>query len=173
MKNPEIKTILLVATAYAVQPSLRYASLDHPALDSDSSFELGMRSMIETILSRGKEIIFMVDHPRSTTTPELCLPRPVGVKVINNPNCEVARNNRFASTSKYLGLVNRLRTAYPKLRFFDPTSELCNDVSCPVIKDGRSLFSYGDHLSDYGNGIVGEAFRKWYAQPPKPSEEIR
>lgn len=172
-RNPDIETVLLVATAYAVQPSLRYTSLDKPDLNSDESFELGFKSMIELLLRSGKEVIFLVDHPRSTLTPELCLPRPIGVQITKNPNCVVSRNNRFSSTAKYLGLVNRLRVDLPGLKFFDPTSHFCKNELCPVLKDGRSLFSYGDHLSDHGNRIVGEAFRKWYSQPQNPTGEIR
>jgi hypothetical protein len=44
----------------------------------------------------------------------------------------------------------------PDLIVFDPTSYLCDttDGICSIAKDGKFLYSYSDHVSDYGSSLV-------------------
>ncbi|WP_258168466.1 SGNH hydrolase domain-containing protein [Paraburkholderia sp. BL21I4N1] len=51
-------------------------------------------------------------------------------------------------------------TRHPDLTVYDPTSVLCDSQRnvCPMTMNGKYLYSYGDHMSDYANGLVAERF---------------
>jgi len=63
-------------------------------------------------------------------------------------------------TAKYLEVLNAVAKKYPgQVRVFDSGPVLC-DVEhniCSYQKDGRKMYSYTDHISDYAAGRVGEA----------------
>jgi hypothetical protein len=41
---------------------------------------------------------------------------------------------------------------------YSPDHLLCDlsQGTCPVLKNGRFLYSYTDHLSDYGSGLIAD-----------------
>jgi hypothetical protein len=49
------------------------------------------------------------------------------------------------------------------VRLFDMTPLLCDSREnvCPLARDGKLLYSYGDHISDTANGLVARAIRGW------------
>jgi hypothetical protein len=56
-------------------------------------------------------------------------------------------------------LVARLQERHPGMVVFDPAAALCDlgRQVCPMTVDGRYLYSYGDHVSDTGNGRMADA----------------
>lgn len=75
---------------------------------------------------------------------------------VESDHCTIAYNAHLAATAKYRAIVSKLQTAYSDLLVFDPTPILC-DVSkgiCPIARNGKYLYSYGDHISDTANGLI-------------------
>lgn len=162
VKNEKIKTVLLFTASRLLQPSAEFRTTDKLlAVDmSDVVFE-GFSHTIADLQKAGKRVVFMIDNPSITNSPELCIPRPLRLAGIENTACSISRAKFAEQTREYRELVTRLQTAFPAMDVYDPTDVLCDRDRCNVIRDGRSLYSYTDHLSDYGNDLVAKHFLRW------------
>jgi hypothetical protein len=56
-------------------------------------------------------------------------------------------------------MVDRLQRRHAGLLVYDPAEVLCDLARqvCPMTMAGKYLYSYGDHVSDTGNGRIADA----------------
>ena len=76
-----------------------------------------------------------------------------------HPECEMSMKQFEELQQKYRKVLSDLALSNPQAVFvFDTTPYLCSmsDEICSYQKDGRRMYSYGDHISDYAAGKVGE-----------------
>ncbi|WP_035983400.1 MULTISPECIES: SGNH hydrolase domain-containing protein [Burkholderia] len=74
--------------------------------------------------------------------------------------CAIGYREHIARMAPFTAVVGEPRRRHPALLVYDHARVLCGsrrDI-CPMTMDRHYLYSYGDHLSDYGNGLVARQF---------------
>jgi len=130
-------------------------------LKSDT-LEKAMATTIQAISPTGKGVIVLISVPRILDEDRFfnsfCFERPFQIDLVPKESyCSVPRNEyeQYVRIPKIITM--RLKRRFPDMQVFDPEDLLCEEGNCNVLKDGHSLYSYTDHLSDYGSSIVGES----------------
>lgn len=168
LDTPELKTILLVMTdrdvigqTFAVdgQSSARPAT----ALD-------GLDRAVTALERAGRRVALVLDNPR-LRDPRQCMDRrPLAWPFVRHAlgvtdmsaaqRCAIGYRDHVARVAPFQALIDALRQRHPALLVYDPAAALCDAKRnvCPMTMDRHYLYSYGDHLSDYGNGLVAKQF---------------
>ena len=139
-----------------------------PALD-------GLDKTVTRLITFGKNVVLAVDNP---TLPhkEDCIDRKTSSNFINsivlrqpNPNCHIATQTYRQLSKQYRDVLFEIERRHPgRVRIFDATTTLCDaekDV-CSIEKNGRLLYSYADHISDYASTLVGRALNQFIDRNP-------
>ncbi|RKP43271.1 acyltransferase family protein [Trinickia fusca] len=130
----------------------------------------GLDNAITTFQRAGKRVMLVLDTPR-LRDPRQCVDRrplqwPFVQQALGvaNPNatkrCAITYSSHVDSTVAYRTIIDQLEKRHPDLVVYDPTPVLC-DIHrnvCPMVMNRNYLYSYGDHMSDYANGLVAEQF---------------
>ena len=157
IQNPNIEIVLLTFSSNSLLPSMADASEN----DQAEAYK-GLDSIASKLIQNNKKVVILVDNPH-IAQPQDCFHRKVGLSVMDNfneiePGCVMPMEQYLAFTSKYRAVLNKLALAHPKSVYvFDATSYLCSDdqAVCSYQKNGRRMYSYGAHVSDYAAGLVG------------------
>ncbi len=74
-----------------------------------------------------------------------------------NAFCQQRLSDHVSWSQTYDGLLQELQARRPDLLIYSPLHLLCDTDRdlCPMVRDGAFLYSYGDHLSDVGNNLIG------------------
>jgi len=73
-------------------------------------------------------------------------------------HCDRPLSDVLAETQAYRAILARVAARHPQVLVYDPTSVLC-DVQrgvCPTAREGRYLYSYGNHISDSASGMIAK-----------------
>jgi peptidoglycan/LPS O-acetylase OafA/YrhL len=162
--NPQIEVVLLVGATRKLFD-----------LDTDTSIEglratqhapaarSGVEAAVEILLAAGKKVVLYVDNP-TLPHPEDCLGRrtpfaslDVILGVHANPSCELPLQRHRMLSEPYRQVLDEVAAAHPgKVFVFDPAPELCGgeDAICRPFADGRMLYRYSDHISDFAAGRI-------------------
>lgn len=125
--------------------------------------------VIARFSNAGKKVILVIDNPVLPSSSD-CVARVTSIEFINNnikksnPDCFVPLNLFNEQISIYRNLLADLKSRYPKtIEIFDPTEIYCEKSQgfCGPIRDGRPLYSYSDHISDYAAVLVGEKLNEF------------
>lgn len=181
--NPEIETVVLVAAIRALfqlsdgviggnLATYNYRYLDDLADSSHDARTLeGLSALIDTLAAAGRTVVILIDNP-PLPSPQDCIARTTALDFLNrvldkeNPDCTLSLAHFEAQISLYRQLLNELRARHPDvLRLFDATPLLCDTASqsCRALHDGRLLYAYTDHISDYAAGRIGAALNAFLA----------
>jgi hypothetical protein len=131
----------------------------------------GLDSVVTKLINNHKKVVILVDNPH-LAAPQDCFHRKVGFSVLDNfnqiePACEMPIDQYLAFTAKYRAILNKLALAHPNAVYvFDATPYLCSEEQgiCSYQKEGRRMYSYGAHVSDYAAGKVGEPLNLYLAK---------
>lgn len=161
--NRDIHTVV-IGTAYRVLTRHTYVD---PGLDvtSEQAAWNGLSRAISELEKVGKQVIFVIDNP-TLPDPSHCMPSRVTpwsalnqmISRAADPQCKITYAQHLSDTARYRHLVSQLQASHPQLIVYNPDHLLC-DLSngvCPISRDGHFLYSYTDHLSDYGNGLLAK-----------------
>jgi len=70
-------------------------------------------------------------------------------------------------SEKYRDMLLAVKSKHPNdIEIFDTTKYMC-DVDhevCLPYKNGRLLYSYGDHISDYASGLIGKGLNEFLSK---------
>ena len=113
----------------------------------------------------GKRVVWVIDNP-TFPDPRSCISggatsSPLLNTVLRrkeNPYCAIRYSDHLAGTRVYRDFVAQLQRLHPNMLVYDPTPLLCdipNNV-CRVTQDGKFLYSYGDHISDFANSKIAK-----------------
>lgn len=130
----------------------------------------GIDNAITTLERAGKSVTLVLDNPR-LKDPRECMDRqPLAWPFVRHllgvtdmsaaQRCAIGYREHVARMAPFQALIDQLKMRHPALLVYDPAPALCDvhhDV-CPMTRDRHYLYSYGDHLSDYGNGLVAAQF---------------
>lgn len=156
--------VLAVAARDLIGPS--FTDSTTKALDLDGDFN-GIDRSIASLKQAGKKVVLVINNPTSPD-PRECMDRRLsGLKSVRallslqkssveSERCTITYRAHQNATVAYRAIVSRLQAGNPDLLVLDPTPILC-DVSqgtCPIARNGKYLYSYGDHISDAANGLI-------------------
>jgi hypothetical protein len=155
--NENIQVVLLTFSSNSLLPSMADAS----EYDQAEAYK-GLDSIASKLIQNNKKVVILVDNPH-IAQPQDCFHRKVGLSIMDNfneiePACEMPMAQYLAFTSKYRAVLNRLALAHPNAVYvFDATAYLCSadQGMCSYQKNGRRMYSYGAHVSDYAAGLIG------------------
>ncbi len=126
--------------------------------------------------SLGKRVVFVVDNP-SLPDPNSCItggltPFESLNKVLRraeNPYCKLKYSDHMKGTAPFQQFITKLKRANPALLVYDPLPLLCDipaDI-CTIERDGKFLYSYGDHISDHAGMLIADQLLTQIAAMPR------
>lgn len=115
--------------------------------------------------SLGKRVVFVIDNP-TLPDPNSCItggltPFESLNKVLRraeNPYCKLKYSDHIKGTAPFQHFISKLKQANPALLVYDPLPLLCDIPAdmCTIERDGKFLYSYGDHISDYAGMLIAD-----------------
>ncbi|MFL9867286.1 acyltransferase family protein [Paraburkholderia fungorum] len=166
--NHELTTVVLVMTDRDVIGQT--FALDGQTSPRATAALDGLDQAVTTLEHAGRRVALVLDNPR-LRDPRQCMDRrPLAWPFVRHAlgvtdmsaaqRCAISYREHVVRKASFQDLIDRLRQRHPDLLVYDPAAVLCDvkrDV-CPMTMDRHYLYSYGDHLSDYGNGLVAAQF---------------
>lgn len=168
LANPALTTVVLVAASRdIVGPQFAY---DGSSKVSPSAAHDGLDGAITALQQAGKRVALVLDNPE-LRDPRQCMDRralawPFVRRALGASNlgaaqrCAISYRSHLDRTGTYRAIVGQLEQRHPDLTVYEPAPILC-DVQrniCPMTMNGKYLYSYGDHISDYANELVAGQF---------------
>ena len=168
--NSHVETVALVFGARSVLfLSNDYSIDDLPASPHLAKAEEGITAAINYLLMAGKRVVLVIDNP-TLPDPNDCIARKTSSQLVNNyivtenPGCRLLLSKHLALSEPYRAMIHRIQnnTSTSKVMVYDPMPILCETDKglCLPYKNGRLLYSYTDHISDYASGLVGAELNK-------------
>ena len=163
-ENPNIEKVVLVTAVRQLFGLNSLTNIDD--LPSNKNFAIALEGLNETVRQftlTGKKIVLVIDNP-TLPQPEDCLGRETGISLINsiiqktNPRCHIPIEKHIKLSEQYHKLLYTIQEQYPlSVKVFDTTKHMCDykEGFCNPTKNGRFLYSYWDHISDYASGQIG------------------
>jgi peptidoglycan/LPS O-acetylase OafA/YrhL len=161
--NHDIKVVVLItAIREMFQVDNMLTDMPNNNLELESATD-GLQAVVHRIVSSGKKIIIVTDNPPHAD-PIGCMHRLTRFSILNlmfihkpNPNCEIDKTVFNHRARKYFTLLTTVMNRYNRsVLIYDTRPFLCSvkGTSCPSEMNGHMLYSYGDHLSAYGAGMI-------------------
>ncbi|MGV0909386.1 acyltransferase family protein [Martelella sp. FOR1707] len=111
-----------------------------------------------------RRIILLIDNP-TLPPPEDCISRVTGVPLLNkllgrtrNEACAIPVARQLELSAQYRRLLETIAERHPgRVELFDTIPVLCDSEAglCSMSRNGRPLYGYTDHISDYAGTILG------------------
>ena len=170
-KNNVIEWVLFVSASRNLFSLNEKKFLDDMELSPnfDIAYE-AVQNAINPLKAAGKKILILEDNP-TLAFPEDCLQRKSTISAINyffpkklNPRCVLTVEQHLQRTEQYRRLLTKLEKNNPGVvSIFYSTPILCDEKKglCEISKNGRLLYSYSDHISDYSAGLIGRPLNEW------------
>jgi hypothetical protein len=118
---------------------------------------------ITNLENAGKRVIFVIDNP-TFPDPRSCISGGMTssellntfVRRKENAYCRIKYTDHLAGIAPYRNFISQLLAKNPTLVVYDPSPLLCDTThnECSVTRDGKFLYSYSDHISDYANSMI-------------------
>lgn len=181
LSNNDIQTVVLVTAIRKIfvlsdgVKSGNIATYDYTYLKNLSSSNrfndafIELDRVVEKFVLKGKKVVLVVDNP-ALPNPQDCINRKTSFEFINQyfskskNDCYLPMVTYESQIKIYRELLNKVQLAHPdSVRIFDPTDIYCDNSSglCEAIKNGRLMYSYTDHISDYASGLVGHKLNEF------------
>ena len=159
--NPAIEVVALTVALRGIFPvdSNTGFITTTPAPDKTASYS----QTIQRLEQAGKRVVFVIDNP-TFPDPTSCISGGVTASPFlnqflrrkENPLCTIRYTDHLAGTRAYRQFIGELQRLHPGLTVYDPTPLLCDIPRnlCTITHEGKFLYSYGDHISDYANTLI-------------------
>ncbi|WP_330555439.1 SGNH hydrolase domain-containing protein [Burkholderia multivorans] len=168
LDTPELTTVVLVMTDRDVIGQT--FALDGQTSAGSPAALAGLDGAVSALERAGRRVALVLDNPR-LRDPRQCMDRrPLAWPFVRHAldvtymsaaqRCAIGYREHVARMAPFTTLVDELKRRHPTLLVYDPAAALCDakrDI-CPMTMDRHYLYSYGDHLSDYGNWLVAKQF---------------
>jgi hypothetical protein len=82
--------------------------------------------------------------------------------------CDLRLADHLSETRGYRAMIAEIAARRPGLVVYDPTHALCDYERgiCPMVVNRSYLYSYGNHISDSGAGLIAKQLLP-LVEPPK------
>lgn len=154
IKGDDAIKVVLISAAVRILNSQLTASDEQARRSEIAALADKMLHTVADLESAGKRVALLIDNPW-LAEPKDCFPNRFWTMEARRAACSMAARDYAAKVADYLGMVREVAAADPRLQIIDETPALCPDGTCSVMLSGKSLYSFSDHLSDYGNDVVG------------------
>lgn len=127
----------------------------------------GLKRVVERFVQENKKVVLLMDNPALPEARD-CAGRKTSISVVNNflglttrggnKDCYLPLSEFNEDVALYKNLLLQLRTEFEDMvGIFDATEIYCDADTgmCGPSHNGRLLYSYTDHISDYAAGLVG------------------
>jgi hypothetical protein len=165
--NPNLKVVVLANALrgmFRLDAQTGLISQHTTSEDIDNNVATYSR-MVQHWQASGKAVVFVVDNP-TLPDPNSCisggLTRLDWLNTVlqrqQNAACQVRFTDHLKGTAAYQEFITKLKHDNPHLLVYDPLPLLCDipaDV-CTISKDGKFLYSYGDHISDHAGMLMAK-----------------
>lgn len=168
--NPHIKTVVIVTATRKLFDLSSDTSIEELPHSKNYPTALdGLQNTVDLLKNSGKKIVLVVDNP-TLPHPEDCIYRKTAIPLVNtlivkkNEKCTISIEKHIELSDKYRQLLKKIQSSHPKdVAIFDTLNYLCDRQNglCSHTKDGRLLYSYTDHISDYAAGLIGKDLNRF------------
>ncbi len=161
--NPSIKVVVLTVALRVIFPinfNTGFIAANVPP--SPEKIAVYSRT-IQQLEQAGKRVVFVIDNP-TFPAPTSCISGDATsspflnqfLRRKENPHCTMRYTDHLAGTQAYRQFIGELKRLHPGLTVYDPTPLLCDIPRnvCTITQEGKFLYSYGDHISDYANSMI-------------------
>src|SRR5262249_54132893 len=136
-----------------------YTAIDDARSPAARQFADGYLKTFAALHAIGARVVFVVDPPTLRSDPEFCLRRrPIEQLFprffLKPAFCLGASGDELKSHAQYDAFVEGLRTADPRVLFYDPAAALCANGVCKVFESRKLLYWDANHLSTHGSEYV-------------------
>jgi len=159
--NPSIEVVALTVALRGIFPVDSNTGFITTAPAADKT--AGYSRTIQLLEQAGKRVMFVIDNP-TFPDPTSCISGGATASPFlnqflrrkENPLCTIRYTDHLAGTQAYRQFVAKLQQRHPGLTVYDPTPLLCDIPRnlCTITHEGKFLYSYGDHISDYANTLI-------------------
>lgn len=171
VNNPDIEKAVFVTAARVLFRIGNSHSLETLPTSKHYKAALeGMGNAARHVIAAGKEVVLVVDNP-TLPEPRDCLNRKTSLGWLNallpigeNEKCSLELKRHQHLTEQYQKLLSEVQSQAPNnISIFDTTQYLCDmDAGlCQISRNGRMLYSYSDHVSDYAAGLIGKGLNEF------------
>jgi hypothetical protein len=165
--NPLLKVIVLgnaLRGMFRLDPQTGLIAQHTTAAEIDQHVAT-YSTMIQHWQASGKRVVFLVDNP-TLPDPNSCISGGLTRfewlnKVLQrqqNPQCQLRFTDHLKGTAAYQAFITKLQLVNPDLLVYDPLPLLCDIPAdtCTIAKEGKFLYSYGDHISDHAGMLMAQ-----------------
>lgn len=171
--DPNVSVVILmnaVRNFFPVDP--KTLSFDYGDARAQEAFVRGYGNTAKRLARVDKKVIIVLDIP-TRREPRDCITRTTAfnflnhiiedLKEINKRECYLSLKDHKARTKKYRELLNQIEANNSNVAIFDTTQYMCDVAAgkCPQERNGRSLYSYADHMSDYASRLIGTDLNRY------------
>ena len=166
IENKNIDIVVLVVASRTLFKLKTDSSIE--SLPQSEHFEAaheGLNIAIQKLVQAGKKVILVVDNP-TLPDPKNCIARRTSSQMLNklllndkSGRCQIALDRHLQLSQNYRKLLTEIAANDPQnIVVFDTLKYLCetDPAVCRSYKNGRLLYSYTDHISDYAAGLIGK-----------------
>ncbi|HKU71936.1 MAG TPA: acyltransferase family protein [Burkholderiales bacterium] len=122
--------------------------------------EAGLHAAVEKIVAAGKKAVILIGNPAIIQADRyfnsFCFDRPVEIGPDAKAFCSISRADYDKSAGHFREVARAIQERFPQVTIVEPSDALCDRTECKVLREGKALYSYTDHLSDFGSRLVGE-----------------
>jgi peptidoglycan/LPS O-acetylase OafA/YrhL len=165
------KIVLVVATRELFALKTDFSVDDLPSSKNYLPALQGLENTVGLVTKANKKVVIVTDNP-SLPYPEDCLRRVTGIGFIDKitdayqtkSQCRLELGRHLELTEQYRMLLSQVQREFPdSVRIFDTTKYLCDleQGVCLPDKDGRALYQFTDHVSDYAAGLIGKGLNEF------------
>jgi peptidoglycan/LPS O-acetylase OafA/YrhL len=165
--NPDMKVVVL---SNALRGMFRLDPLTGLIAQHSTSEEIDAHvatysRMIRHWQANGRHVVFVIDNP-TLPDPNSCISGGLTrFELLNtvlqrqqNPQCLLRFTDHLKGTAAYQEFITKLKHDNPDLLVYDPLPLLCDIPAdtCTIAKEGKFLYSYGDHISDHAGMLMAK-----------------
>jgi len=182
LAHPELHTVVLVIAARDVIG--HSFVVDGQVAASSSAALTGLDNDVTTLQQAGRRVALVLDNP-GLRDPRQCMDRrPMAWPIVRRAlgvssmtaaqRCAITYQNHVKAMAPYRTLIDQLQKRHPDLLVYDPAGVLCDRKHnvCPMTMNRHYLYSYGDHVSDYANGLMAQQFLPLLDKDKAGSNEV-
>jgi peptidoglycan/LPS O-acetylase OafA/YrhL len=173
-KNKEINSVVIaIATRELFRLKHENSIEDLPTNPNYDEAYKDLNELVQPFVSAGKKVVLLVDNP---TLPDArdCIERKTGFEPLDQYitqkfawRCHVQLSKQLELSKQYRDLLSEIeRNSGGKVKVFDTMKYMCDQERgrCDAVKNGRMMYSYTDHISDYAAGVIGKDLNQFLNQ---------
>lgn len=167
-QNKDIDVVVITTATRQLFRDLKQPETTMQYLPESTYYETALGNfdrVIRPFVQAGKKVVITVDNP---TFPDIrqCSGRITSLSWINDffqlseqKPCQISYRTHLDYTQQYRKLLKEIEDTYSgQVRIFNILDQLCDMTQelCSSSLDGKALYSYSDHISDYASYRIAE-----------------